>query len=143
MLRIIGYIPERAAAVAAGLPPRPLQPLLPPPPTAPASDLEVRPGRGRRARRRGASVRRSACAAAEGAAASGGVCGAWWGLNYRASPRPQPICPIRGCNFWNIFTCGEARRSMDHNWPSVCLSSLLESSQGSLYGPEKHGIIGN
>ena len=87
------------AAVVAGLPPRPLQPLLPPPPTAPASDLEVRPGRGRRARRRGASVRRSACAAAEGAAASGGVCGAWWGLNYRASPRPQPKCSMRGRNY--------------------------------------------
>ena len=42
-----------------------------------------------------------------------------------------------------IFTCGKARRSMDHNWPSVCLSSLCESSQGSLYRPEKHGNIGN
>ena len=39
----------------------------------------------------------------------------------------------------NIFTCGEARRSMDHNWP---LASF-ESSQGSLYRPEKHGNIGN
>ena len=42
-----------------------------------------------------------------------------------------------------LFTCGEAGRSMDHNWPLfvVCLS--CQSSQGSLYRPEKHGNIGN
>ena len=43
--------------------------------------------------------------------------------------------------FW-FFTCGEACRSMDHNWPRLS-SLLLESSQGSLYRPEKHGNIGN
>ena len=42
--------------------------------------------------------------------------------------------------FCCVFTCGEARRSMDHNWP---LASSFESSQGSLYRPEKHRIIGN
>ena len=40
-----------------------------------------------------------------------------------------------------IFTCGEARRSMDHNWPSFVRP--FESSQESLYRPEKQGIIGN
>ena len=32
-------------------------------------------------------------------------------------------------------------RSMDHNWPFVVCP--FESSQGSLYRPEKHGNIGN
>ena len=34
----------------------------------------------------------------------------------------------------SFFTCSEARRSMDHNWP------LLQSSQESIYRPGKHGI---
>ena len=40
-----------------------------------------------------------------------------------------------------IFTYGEARRSMDHNWPSVVCP--CESSQESLYRPEKHWNMGN
>ena len=40
-----------------------------------------------------------------------------------------------------IFTYGEARRSMDHNWPSFVRP--FESSQESLYRPEKHWNIGN
>ena len=48
---------------------------------------------------------------------------------------------LKGLDFdFSIFTCGEASRSMDHNWPFVC---PFESSQGSLYRPEKHGNIGN
>ena len=54
----------------------------------------------------------------------------------RTSRSTQQPCSTRPL----FFTCGEARRSMDHNWP---LLASLQSSQGSLYRPEKHGIIGN
>ena len=39
----------------------------------------------------------------------------------------------------NFLPAAKQRRSMDHNWPRP----LLQSSQGSLYRPEKHGNIGN
>ena len=38
-----------------------------------------------------------------------------------------------------LFTCGEAGRSMDHNWPLFVVCPL-QSSQESIYRPEKHWV---
>ena len=38
-----------------------------------------------------------------------------------------------------FLPAAKQRRSMDHNWPRL----LSQSSQESIYRPEKHGNIGN